>query len=229
VPHGRCSYAPACRPGLPTGQASSRVRIAPASIGLWSSDALKNLNPTHLLASAHQVRARWLGPRTGGTCTPLPPVCPYRKSRCRPRNPKASQPDRLPPSSSQLQRLLSLATGGQRRLTLRSRADPPRQGALAARPSMFIIGRAAKAPCLCGPLSSNVRRRKAEVPHGRCSYAPACRPGLPTGQASSRVRIAPASIGLWSSDALKNQNLSRVLASAHQLRARWLVSRAGGA
>jgi hypothetical protein len=28
---------------------------------------------------------------------------------------------------------------------------------LAARPSMFIIGRAAKAPCLYGPLSSNVR------------------------------------------------------------------------
>jgi hypothetical protein len=196
VLHGRRNYAPACRSGLPTGQASSRARAAPVSIGLWSSDALKNQNATHVLASAHQVRVRWPGLRTGGTCRPLPPVCPYRKSRCRPRIPKALQPVRVLLCSSQPRRLLSLATGGKRRLTLRSRADPPRQGTLAARPSMFIIGRAAKAPCLCGPLSSNVRRRKPEVLHGRRNYAPACRPELPTGQASSRVRIAPASIGL---------------------------------
>jgi hypothetical protein len=91
---------------------------------------------------------------------------PCRQSSCGSGSPKASQPVRLPPSSSQLRRLPSLATGEQRRLTLRSRADPPRQGTLAARPSMFIIGRAAKVPCLYGPLSSNVRRRNL----------PCCRP-----------------------------------------------------
>jgi hypothetical protein len=229
VLHGRRECAPACPPGLPTGQASSRARAAPVSIGLWSSDAQKNQNRSRVSPCAHQVRARWPGPRTGGTCRPLPPVCPYHKSRCRPRNPNASQPVRLPPSSTQLQRLLSLATGGKRRLTLRSRADPPRQGTLPGSRAAAILRLPGKAPCLCGPLSSHVRRRKPEVLHGRREYAPACPPGLPTGQASSRVRIAPASIGIWSSDAQKNQNLSRVLASAPQLRARCLVSLAGGA
>jgi hypothetical protein len=154
---------------------------------------------------------------------------PCRQSSYRPESPNASQLVRQPPSSSQLQRLLSLATGEQRRLTLRSRADPPRQGTLPGSRAAAILRLPGKAPCLCGPLSSNVRRRKPEVLHGRRNYAPACRPELPTGQASSRVRIAPASIGLCSSDALKNQNLSRVLASAHQARARLLVTRAGGA
>jgi hypothetical protein len=228
--HGRRNYdAPACRPELPTGQASSRVRVAPASIGLWSSDAQKNQNRSRVSPCAHQVRARWPGPRTGGTCRPLPPVCPYHKSRCRPRIPKASQPGRLPPSGSQLRRLLNVATGEQRRLTLRSRADPPRQGALPGSRAAAILRLPGKAPCPCGPLSSSVRRRKPEVLHGRRNYAPACPPGLPTGQASSRVCIASASIGLWSSDGQKNQNRSRVLASAHQVRARWPVARTGGA
>jgi hypothetical protein len=106
--------------------------------------------------------------------------------------------------------------------------DPPRQGALPGSRAAAILRLPGKAPCLCGPLSSNVRRRKPEVLHGRRNYAPGSRPGLPTGQASSRVRIAPASIGLWSSDAWKNQNRSRVLASAHQVRARWPVARTGG-
>jgi hypothetical protein len=150
VLHGRRNYAPACRPGLPTGQASSRVRIAPASIGLWSSDALKNLNPTHVLASAHQVRARWPGPRTGGTCTPLPPVCPCRQSICRSRSPNSSQPGRLPQSGSQHRRLHSLLTGEQRRLTLRSRADPPRQGALPGSRARAILRLPGKAPCPTG-------------------------------------------------------------------------------
>jgi hypothetical protein len=116
---------------------------------------------------------------------------PCRQSSCRPSNPNSSQPGRLPPSGSQLRRLLSLATGEQRRLTLRSRADPPRQGTLAAQPSMSIIGRAAKAPCLYGPLSSNVRRRKLEVLHGRRNYALACRPERPAGQASSTSAHCP--------------------------------------
>jgi hypothetical protein len=92
-----------------------------------------------------------------------------------------------------------------------------------------IVLRGPKAPRLAGRLSSNVRRRETEVLSGGRNYASACCPGLHTGQASSRVRIAPASIGLWSSDAQKDQSLSRVPASAHQLRARWPVARTGGA
>jgi hypothetical protein len=174
----------------------------------------------------NSARAVWFHSQVALEGPPQSRSC--RQSSCRSGSPYASQPVRLPPSSSQLQRLPSLATGGKRRLTLRSRADPPRQGPLAAQPSMSIIGRAAKAPCLCGPLSSNVRRRKPQVLHGRRNYAPACRPGLPTGQASSRVRIAPASIGLWPSDAQRSRNRSRVLASAHQVRARWPGLRTGG-
>jgi hypothetical protein len=64
------------------------------------------------------------------------------------RKPHASQPVRLPPSSSQLQRLLSLATGERRRLTLRSRADPPRQGALPGSRARAILCLPGKAPCL---------------------------------------------------------------------------------
>ena len=84
-------------------------------------------------------------------------------------------------------------------LTLRSRADPPRQGALAAQPSMFIIGRAAKAPCLCGPLSSNVRpqnrhllllRSSASQPRCRLAERPHRRPhssALTVSQPRSRI------------------------------------------
>jgi hypothetical protein len=48
---------------------------------------------------------------------------------------------------------------GACRLTPRSRGDPQRHGAWAARPCRSIIGRAAQAPCRWGRLSSNVRRR----------------------------------------------------------------------
>jgi hypothetical protein len=211
VLHGRREYAPACPPGLPTGQASSRVRVAPASIGLWSSDAHKNQNRSRVSPCAHQVRARWPGPRTGGTCRPLPPVCPYHKSRCRPRNPKASQPVRLPPSSSQLQRLLSLATGEQRRLTLRSRADPPRQGTLPGSRAAAILRLPGKAPCLCGPLSSNVRRRKAEVPHGRRNHNPRVTRQWHTPPPAARAHEwgdSSAMIGCGFSEACKNRKLS---------------------
>jgi hypothetical protein len=93
-----------------------------------------------------------------------PQVRPCRQSSCRPSGPNASQRVRLPPSSSQLRRLLSLATGEQRRLTLRSRADPPRQGTLPGSRAAAILRLPGKAPCLCGPLSSNVRRRMKTVP-----------------------------------------------------------------
>jgi hypothetical protein len=94
----------------------------------------------------------------------VPQAHPCRLSSCGQMNPNASQPGRLPPSGSQLRRLLSLATGEQRRLTLRSRADPPRQGALPGSRARAILRLPGKAPCLGGPLSSNVRLRMKTVP-----------------------------------------------------------------
>jgi hypothetical protein len=86
-----------------------------------------------------------------------PPARPCRQSSYRPESPNASHLVRQPPSSSQLRRLLNVATGEQRRLTLRSRADPPRQGALPGSRRRAILRLPSKAPCPCGPLSSNVR------------------------------------------------------------------------
>jgi hypothetical protein len=169
-------------------------------------------------ATEQRIRSRGISPRacfTGGALRSQRVRLPLRRLEDRHRAP--------------VSRVFPGATGRLRSLTLRSRADPPRQAALPGSRARAILRLPGKAPCLCGPLSSNVRRRKPEVLHGRRSYAPACRPGLPTGQASSRVRVAPVSIGLWSSDAWKNPNRSRVLASARQVRACWPVARTGGA
>ena len=73
----------------------------------------------------------------------------------------------LPPPSGFARRLAPWVSGlsGQAvpprwlRLTIRSRADPPRQVALPGKAAAAILAFPGKAPYLCGPLSSNVRRR----------------------------------------------------------------------
>jgi hypothetical protein len=163
VLHGGRNYAPPCRPGLPTGQASSRVRIAPASIGLWSSDAQKDQSLSRVPASAHQLRARWLVSRAVGALKPAlgAPVPPVNLPPKKPQFIKAGLATtvQLPASKTAALPYRRIAPPNP---SLES--GPSEAGCLARQRAAAILRLPGKAPCLCGPLSSNVRLRMKTVP-----------------------------------------------------------------